>query len=175
MSQEQNDAWIEAHEGPAHAGCDMEKRWESTWSQPGQEQLAKMEASLLQNAGSTKMKCLTDEEILEIRDAIIARDGWDGDAWDLALGNAIQDVMFAEYGRTAHPLQIDDLEYARAMNSCRLQGRLEAFAMAMTECSKTEPRDDGYVGGRTWIEVRKAIDILHLLTLREIKGLENGS
>ena len=44
--------------------------------QPGKEQLEKMAASLLQNAGSTKMKSLTDEEIFEIRDAIITRNGF---------------------------------------------------------------------------------------------------
>ena len=74
---------------------------EKTGAQPGQAQLEKMASSLLQNAGSTKMKSLTDKEIFEIRDAIGPRDGWDGDAWDLALGNAIQDAMLLGWSGAA--------------------------------------------------------------------------
>ena len=60
-------------------------------------------------------------------------------------------------------------DFARAMDAARLQGRLEAFAMAMTECTKAERRDNGGMGGRDCSEIRKAIDILHLDTLRQMK------
>ena len=58
--------------------------------------------------------------------------------------------------------------FARAMDVARLQGRLEAFAMAMTECMKSERRDNGGMGGRDCSEIRTAIDILHLDTLRQM-------
>ena len=63
----------------------------------------------------------------------------------------------------------DREDFARAMDVARLQGRLEAFAMAMTECSKPERRENGGMGGRDCSEIRKAIDILHLDTLRQMK------
>ncbi|MHB1097982.1 MAG: hypothetical protein ACYCZR_00375 [Burkholderiales bacterium] len=52
----------------------------------------------------------------------------------------------------------------------RLQGRLEAFAAAMTECSKPTRHEDGSVGGRDCREIHAAIDILHLDTLRQMKA-----
>lgn len=63
-----------------------------------------------------------------------------------------------------------DREYfARAMDTARLQGRLEAFAMAITECNKATRHADGSMGGRDCREIHTAIDILHLDTLRQMK------
>ena len=63
------------------------------------------------------------------------------------------------------------MAYAKAMDSARLQGRLEAFAMAMTECGRNADRGDGAVGARDCSEIRRAIDILHLDTLRQMKAV----
>lgn len=52
-------------------------------------------------------------------------------------------------------------ELASSVGEARLQGRLEALAMAMTEC--------GGLGGRDCREIRTAIDIRHLDTLRQMK------
>ncbi len=64
--------------------------------------------------------------------------------------------------------------FARAMDVARLQGRLEAFEMAMTECMKSERRENGGIGGRDCSEIRKAIDILHLDTWRQMKTANDG-
>lgn len=65
-------------------------------------------------------------------------------------------------------------EFAMAMDIARLQGRIEAFAMALTECSKTARRDGGSVGARDCREIRTAIDILHLKTLIELNSAPGG-
>ena len=66
--------------------------------------------------------------------------------------------------------ELADMEdFARVMDLARLQGRLEAFAMAMTECSKPTRHEDGSMGGRDCREIHTAIDILHLDTLRQMK------
>lgn len=62
----------------------------------------------------------------------------------------------------------------RSIDVALLQGRLEALAMAMTECSKPARRANGSVGGRDCMEIRTAIDILHLKTLRNIEVLKGG-
>lgn len=61
--------------------------------------------------------------------------------------------------------------FERIWEEARLRGRLEAFAEAMTECTKAERRDNGGMGGRDCSEIRKAIDILHLDTLLAIKKM----
>jgi hypothetical protein len=66
-------------------------------------------------------------------------------------------------------------DLARTMDAARLQGRLEAFSMAMTECGNHHGRRSPISRPRDSAEIRKAIDILHLHTLLEIKALENGS
>lgn len=58
--------------------------------------------------------------------------------------------------------------HERGLHKARLQGRLEAYAKAMTKCSTTARRDGGSVGARDCSEIRTAIDILHLATLREL-------
>jgi len=58
----------------------------------------------------------------------------------------------------------------RELHSARLQGRLEAYAKAMTECSRMEPAGFGLAERhRSGPEARKAIDILHLATLQELR------
>jgi hypothetical protein len=56
-------------------------------------------------------------------------------------------------------------QHERELHHARLQGRLEAYAKAMTECSRRNP------AGRTrnGTEAREAIDILHLATLQELR------
>lgn len=61
--------------------------------------------------------------------------------------------------------------FIRIWEEAWLRGRLEAFAEAMTECTKAERRDNGGMGGRDCSEIRKAIDILHLNTLHSIKKM----
>ena len=56
----------------------------------------------------------------------------------------------------------------RELHKARLQGRLDAYAKAMTECSKTAQREGGSVGARHCGEIRTAIEILHLATLQEL-------
>lgn len=59
----------------------------------------------------------------------------------------------------------------RELNNARLQGRLEAYAKAMTECSRMEPAGFGLAErSRSGPEARKAIDMLHLATLQELKS-----
>lgn len=55
----------------------------------------------------------------------------------------------------------------REMHKARLKGRLEAYAKAMTECWKSAQREGG-VGARRCDEIHRAIDILHLATLKEL-------
>jgi hypothetical protein len=77
------------------------------------------------------------------------------------------------YIEPKHPTETERMEimdYAKAMDAARLQGRLEAFAMAMTECHKSADRGNGAVGARDCMEIRKAIDILHLETLRQMQA-----
>lgn len=69
----------------------------------------------------------------------------------------------------------DREDFARAMDTARLQGRLEAFAMAMTECGKPVHRENGGMGGRDCSEIRAAIDILHLDTLRQMRLLQQNA
>ena len=72
-----------------------------------------------------------------------------------------------------HVTPTDELiAYAKAMDVARLQGRLEAFSMAITECSRVAKRDAGSVGARDCGEIRVAIDILHLHTLQQMVVLK---
>lgn len=66
----------------------------------------------------------------------------------------------------------DREDFARAMDMARLQGRIEALAMAMTECGKPVRRENGGMGGRDCSDIRTAIDILHLDTLRQMRLLQ---
>lgn len=61
-------------------------------------------------------------------------------------------------------------QHERELHRVRLQGRLEAYAKAMTECSRMEPAGFGLSErSRSGPEARKAIDILHLATLQELR------
>lgn len=62
----------------------------------------------------------------------------------------------------------DRQQRERELHRARLQGRIEAYAKAMTECGKNVRRDNGGMGGRDCSEIRTAIDILHLATLQEL-------
>ncbi|MBK8133392.1 MAG: hypothetical protein IPK48_12080 [Gammaproteobacteria bacterium] len=64
--------------------------------------------------------------------------------------------------------RIERQQHERDLHSARLQGRLEAYAKAMTECTKPVRRENGGMGSRDCSEVRTAIDILHLATLQEL-------
>lgn len=77
--------------------------------------------------------------------------------------------MHIELKQETETERADREDFARAMDVARLQGRLEAFAMAMTECSKATRHEDGSMGGRDCREIHTAIDILHLDTLRQMK------
>lgn len=77
--------------------------------------------------------------------------------------------MHIELKQETETERADREDFARAMDVARLQGRLEAFVMAMTECSKPTRHADGSVGGRDCRDIRAAIDILHLDTLRQMK------
>lgn len=77
--------------------------------------------------------------------------------------------MHIELKQETETERADREDFARAMDVARLQGRLEAFAMAMTECSKATRHEDGSMGGRDCREIHTAIDILHLNTLRQMK------
>ena len=63
--------------------------------------------------------------------------------------------------------------FNRIYEAGRLRGRLEALAEAMTECTKIERRENNSVGARDCSEIRKALDIMHLDTLRKMSGLPN--
>lgn len=76
-------------------------------------------------------------------------------------------------GVPQQPTEIEALRtHARAMDVARLQGRLEAFAMAFTECGRTARREGGSVGARDCSEIRTTIDILHLNTLKQMEKLK---
>lgn len=77
--------------------------------------------------------------------------------------------MHIELKQETETERLDREDVARAIDVARLQGRLEAFAMAMTECSKPKRHEDGSMGGRDCREIHTAIDILHLDTLRQMK------
>ena len=83
--------------------------------------------------------------------------------------------MHIELKQETETERADREDFARAMDVARLQGRLEAFAMAMTECSKTTRHEDGSMGGRDCREIHTAIDILHLDTLRQMKTANYGN
>ena len=65
--------------------------------------------------------------------------------------------------------------FNRIYEAGRLRGRLEALAEAMTECTKIERRENNSVGARDCSEIRKALDIMHLDTLRKMSCLPNAS
>lgn len=83
--------------------------------------------------------------------------------------------MYIEPKTETETERLDREEVERAMDVARLQGRLEAFAMAMTECDKPTRHGDGSMGGRDCREIRTAIDILHLDTLRQMKTANAGA
>lgn len=55
---------------------------------------------------------------------------------------------------------------AEQVDLARSEGRLAAFAEAMTQCCKLSKRSDAT--DRTWQEIHHAIDILHLNELHKI-------
>lgn len=63
-----------------------------------------------------------------------------------------------------------DSETEEMVRQARLQGRLEAYARAMTECSRMEPAGFGLAKRyRSGPEVRTKIEILHLSTLQDAR------
>lgn len=69
------------------------------------------------------------------------------------------------YGNTIYNILVDGARENIA--KARLQGRMEAYAKAMRECS-------GIGGGRDIAEIRTAIDILHLATLQELRRYDGN-
>lgn len=63
-----------------------------------------------------------------------------------------------------------DSETEEMVRQARLHGRLEAYARAMTECSRVEPAGFGLAQRyRNGPEVRTKIEILHLATLQDAR------
>lgn len=77
--------------------------------------------------------------------------------------------MYIEFKKESETEREDREDLDRAIDAARLRGKLEALAMAMAECDKPTRHGDGSVGGRDCREIRTAIDILHLDTLRLMK------
>lgn len=59
-----------------------------------------------------------------------------------------------------------------ALERARLNGMLQAYAKAMTECGRNAQREGDSVGARNCGEIRTAIDILHLGILEQLRDLK---